>query len=302
MANTTDRRKALKHLALGAAGALTVPGFSAGCQDSLSGNEAAAKIAASTSTAKFRHSVCRWCFQDTPLEAFAEQVKPMGITSIELCNPEEWPILKNHGLTCAVGTVKDLSLTDGYNQPELHAELNRKYMDLADKAADFGLEKIIVFSGNRKGLDDVTGMENCAAGLDALVKHAEKRGIMVVMELLNSKVDHIGYQCDKTPWGAALVEKIGSPNFKLLYDIYHMQIMEGDVIRTITDYKDYIAHFHTAGVPGRHEIDETQELFYPAIMRAIAANGFTGYVAQEFIPTAAEPFASLKKSVEICSV
>jgi hydroxypyruvate isomerase len=298
MARTTDRRQALKHLTLGAAGALAIPGFTSSCQ----GENASSNVNLAAGKTPFRHSVCRWCFQDTPLEAFAEQVKPMGITSIELCHPDEWPVLKNHGLTCAVGTVKDLSLTDGYNQPELHAALNKKYMDLAEKAADFGIEKIIVFSGNRKGLDDVTGMENCAVGLDPLVKHAEKLGIMVVMELLNSKVDHIGYQCDKTPWGAALVEKIGSPNFKLLYDIYHMQIMEGDVIRTITDYKEHIAHFHTAGVPGRHEIDETQELYYPAIMRAIAENGFTGFVAQEFIPTAAKPFESLRKSIEICSV
>lgn len=299
MAKHTDRRKALKHLTLGAAGALTIPGFTTSCQSSLSEKEKPTPV---TSSANFKHSVCRWCFQDTPLEAFAERVKPMGISSIELCTPDEWPILKNHGLTCAVGTVKDLSLTDGYNQPELHAALNKKYMDLANKAADFGIEKIIVFSGNRKGLDDATGLENCAVGLDPLIKHAEKLGIMVVMELLNSKVDHIDYQCDKTPWGAALVDKVGSPNFKLLYDIYHMQIMEGDVIRTITDYKDHIAHYHTAGVPGRHEIDESQELYYPAIMKAIADNGFDGFVAQEFIPVAPEPFESLKKSVEICTV
>lgn len=300
MANITDRRQALKHLAVGAAGALTIPGFTNSCQTENSSSKTNSN--ATGSETPFRHSVCRWCFQDTPLEAFAEQVKPMGITSIELCNPDEWPILKNHGPTRAVGTIKGVSLTDGYNQPELHADLNKKYMDLAQKAADSGIEKIIVFSGNRKGLDDETGLENCAVGLDPLVKHAEKLGITVVMELLNSKVDHIGYQCDKTPWGAALVEKVGSPNFKLLYDIYHMQIMEGDVIRTITDYKDHIAHFHTAGVPGRHEIDETQELFYPAIMRAIVENGFTGFVAQEFIPASAEPFESLKKSIEICSV
>lgn len=226
----------------------------------------------------------------------------MGITSIELTTPDEWPVLQRYGLTCAVGTLADASLTDGYNQPALHERLNKKYIELVKAAATNGIPNIIVFSGNRKGLADDLGLEYCAQGLDELVKFAEKQGVTVIMELLNSKVDHHDYQCDHTPWGAALVEKIGSSNFKLLYDIYHMQIMEGDVIATITRYKDHIAHYHTAGVPGRNEIDETQELYYPAIMRAIAGNGFKGYVAQEFIPKAADKMASLRRGIEICSV
>jgi hydroxypyruvate isomerase len=236
------------------------------------------------------------------LEELCEQVKPIGITSIELTTPAEWPTLKRHGLTCAVGTLPDASLTDGYNQPLLHERLNKKYIELVKAAADHGIPNIIVFSGNRKGLDDGMGIEYCAKGLDALVKFAEKQGVMVIMELLNSKVDHHDYQCDHTPWGVSLVEKVGSPHFKLLYDIYHMQIMEGDVIATITKYKDHIAHFHTGGVPGRNEIDETQELYYPAIMRAIADNGFKGYVAQEFIPKGKDKMASLRRGVEICTV
>ncbi len=299
MANITDRRKALKHLTLGAAGAFALPGFTSSCSSENSSNSSENSNPVET---PFQHSVCRWCYSGMPLEALAEQVKPMGISSIELTTPEEWPILQKYGLTCAVGTLPDASLTDGYSHTEFHASLNEKYLKLVQAAAENGIPNIIVFSGNRRGLDDRTGLENCAQGLDEVVKFAEKQGIMVVMELLNSKVDHTDYQCDHTPWGAELVEKIGSPNFKLLYDIYHMQIMEGDVIATITKYKDHIAHFHTAGVPGRNEIDETQELYYPAIMRAIAENGFTGYVAQEFLPKVEDKMAALRKGVEICSV
>ena len=164
------------------------------------------------------------------------------------------------------------------------------------------MENLICFSGNRNGLDDETGLDNCAVGLEPLVKLAERHGIVLHMELLNSKVDHEDYQCDHTPWGVRLSEKLGSPNFKLLYDIYHMQIMEGDIIRTIRDYSDYIAHYHTGGVPGRREINDTQELNYPAIMKAIVDTGFEGYVAQEFIPSYDDKLAALKEGVMICDV
>lgn len=292
MKKSTSRRQAMKNIALSAASTLTLPSIVQSKSDHL----------AQPSSASFHHSVCRWCYGHMKLEELCEQVKPMGITSIELTTPAEWPTLQRYGLTCAVGTLPDASLTDGYNQPALHDRLNKKYLDLVKAAADNGIPNVIVFSGNRKGLPDELGIEHCARGLEELVKFAEKHGVMIIMELLNSKVDHHDYQCDHTPWGVSLVEKVGSPNFKLLYDIYHMQIMEGDVIATISKYKDYIAHFHTGGVPGRNEIDETQELYYPAIMRAIANNGFTGYVAQEFIPKAADKLASLRRGVEICSV
>jgi hydroxypyruvate isomerase len=293
MKNTHTRRSALKNMAL-AAGAVTLPVMKAAANTSFSSPALAAT--------PFRHSVCRWCFGKIPLEELCEKVKPMGISSIELTTPEEWKTLKNYGLTCAVGTETWASLTHGYNEPGLHKKLNERYMELVKKAAEAGIPNVIVFSGNRKGISDAIGLEHCATGLDPLVKFAEKQGVTIIMELLNSRVDHYDYQCDHTAWGVALVEKIGSQRFKLLYDIYHMQIMEGDVIATIRNHVDYIGHFHTAGVPGRNEIDDTQELYYPAIMKAIAGTGFSGFVAQEFIPKAADGLASLKKAVDICSV
>ena len=178
----------------------------------------------------------------------------------------------------------------------------KEYSTEIPKAADAGLKNVICFSGNANGLSSAQGLENCARGLEPVMKVAAKYNITVCMELLNSKVDHKDYQCDHTEWGVALCEKLGSPNFKLLYDIYHMQIMEGDVIATIRKYKNYIAHYHTGGVPGRHEIDNTQELYYPAIMRAIVETGFKGFVAQEFIPSASDKLDSLRKSIAICDV
>lgn len=255
-----------------------------------------------TQKAEFGHSVCRWCYQSIPLEEFADKVKDLGMQSIELLQPNEWPIVQKRGLTCAVATGSFASLTDGFNKVENHEKLFQPYMDLISQAADAGIPHVICFSGNRNGLDDQQGLENCAVGLDKLVKHAEQAGVVVVMELLNSKVDHKDYQCDHTDWGVQLVEKLGSPNFKLLYDIYHMQIMEGDIIATIRKNKDYIAHFHTGGVPGRNEISDAQELNYAAIMRAITETGFKGYVAQEFIPTYEDPIAALKEGITICSV
>ena len=252
--------------------------------------------------APFHHSVCKWCFGDLPLEAMAEKVKDMGITSIELVGVDDWAVLKKHGLTCAIGNAPFISLTDGFNDINNHAKYHSMFPDLLKKAADAGIPNIIVFSGNRRGKSDVEGMENCAKGLDPIVKQAEKLGVTIVMELLNSKVNHKDYQCDHTEWGVQLMEKVGNTNLKLLYDIYHMQIMEGDVIATINKYNKYFGHYHTAGVPGRHEIDENQELNYHGIMKAIAATGFKGYVAQEFIPIAQDKLGSLRKAVEICDV
>ncbi|MEM8524890.1 MAG: TIM barrel protein [Bacteroidota bacterium] len=248
------------------------------------------------------HSVCRWCYNDIPLEKLCEGAQDIGIKSIELTVPSEWDLLKKHNLTCALGTHDKASLTEGFNNPKFHAALQETYIKLIDQAADGGIETIIVFSGNRGEISDEQGIENCAVGLDKVVKHAEQRDIQVVMELLNSKVNHPDYQCDKTPWGAALVDKLGSSNFKLLYDIYHMQIMEGDIIATIRKYKDYIGHYHTGGVPGRNEINLNQELNYPAIMKAIVETDYKGFVAQEFIPTYEDQLAALKEGVMICDV
>ncbi len=293
------RRHWLSRTATGLAGMFAVPfsAFLAKAETPLS-----ICLSANKTRRTFRHSLCRWTFRSVPLDELCARVKPLGIASIELTTPDEWPVLRKHGLTCAVATHRKASLTRGFNNPKYHAELQATYRRLIDQAADAGIGQVIVFSGNRDGMSDEAGLENCARGLEPLVRQAEKRGMRLIMELLNSKVDHKGYQCDHTSWGVALVDKIGSDHFKLLYDIYHMQIMEGDIIATITRYKDYIAHYHTAGVPGRHEIDDTQELNYPAIMRAIADTGFDGYVAQEFIPTGPHPFRSLADAIRRCSV
>ena len=231
--------------------------------------------------------------------------RELKLDSVELLERDEWPIARGHGLTCAMGYAPvpepRTRLTRGFNRVEHHAWLLPAYERAIPLAAASRIPNLICFSGNRDGLDDEEGLANCARGLQALLPAAERHGVTICMELLNSKVDHPDYQCDRTPWGVALVKRLGSERFKLLYDIYHMQIMEGDVIRTIRDNHQYIGHYHTAGVPGRHEIDASQELNYRAIMRAIADTGFTGYVAQEFIPTR-DPRTSLAEAVEICRV
>lgn len=248
----------------------------------------------------FRHSVCRWCYGKIPLEELARAAKDIGLDSVELLGPEEWPVVQRHGLTCAManGTT---TIPRGFNRLENHAAYVPSMIERIHAVAAAGLPNVIVFSGNRDGMSDEQGLENCVAGLKQIVGEAEKQRVTVCMELLNSKVNHKDYMCDRTAWGAELVKRVGSERFKLLYDIYHMQIMEGDVIRTIQENRDYIGHFHTGGNPGRNEIDETQELFYPAIMRAIKATGFTGFVGQEFIPKR-DPLTSLRAAVKLCSV
>jgi hydroxypyruvate isomerase len=277
------------------------PGACAGAQ-SAAGDGA---VAAGGGTARFRHSVTRWPFKQIPLAELARAAKGMGIASVELLEPAEYATVRAEGLACAVGYAPagdpGTRLTRGFNREAHHEWLVPGYEEGIRLAAAAGVPNVICFSGNRAGVGDAAGLAACAAGLRALMPAAERHGVTLCMELLNSKVDHADYQCDRTPWGVALVERVGSPRFKLLYDIYHMQIMEGDVIRTIRDHHAHIAHFHTAGVPGRHEIDGSQELHYPAIMRAIAEVGFTGYVAQEFMPTR-DPLAALAEAVRICSV
>ncbi len=251
---------------------------------------------------KINHSVCQWCYNDIPLEQLCEAAKAIGIKSIDLLNSSQWSTAAKFGLTCAMAYANDWGLQRGFNDLTLHEQLLKDYTANIPKAAEAGLKNVICFSGNAKGLSSEQGLENCARGLEPVMKVAAKYNMTVSMELLNSKVDHKDYQCDHTLWGVALCEKLGSPNFKLLYDIYHMQVMEGDVIATIKKYINYISHFHTGGVPGRHEIDETQELYYPAIMKAIVDTGFKGYVAQEFIPSKTDKLASLKSAIAICDI
>jgi hydroxypyruvate isomerase len=249
---------------------------------------------------KIKQSVCRWCYGDIPLEKLCAEAKRIGYKSVELVTPAEFPMVKEAGLTCAMLSGA-CEIGNCFNRKENHARLEKALREHIEFAAANGLPNVICFSGNRQGMADDEGLENCAIGLKRVVGFAEDKNVTICMELLNSKVNHADYMCDRTPWGVALVKKVGSPRFKLLYDIYHMQIMEGDVIRTIQESKEYIGHYHTGGNPGRHEIDETQELYYPAIMRAILDTGFNGYVAQEFIP-ARDPLASLKQGFEICDV
>jgi hydroxypyruvate isomerase len=246
-----------------------------------------------------KQSVCRWCYSRIPLDKLAAEAARIGYKSIELLSPEEFKVVKPLGLTCAM--LRCQSITEGLNRTQYHARIEAELRTNIEFAAAENLPNVICMSGNRNGLADDEGLKNCAAGLKRVVGFAEEKRVTICMELLNSRVNHRDYMGDRMRWGVDLVKLVGSPRFKLLYDIYHMQIMEGDVIRTIRDNKDHIAHYHTGGVPGRHEIDETQELNYPAIVRAILETGYQGYLGQEYIP-AREPLASLAQGFRICDV
>jgi hydroxypyruvate isomerase len=258
-----------------------------------------------------QHSACKWCYPKVSLDDLCQAGKSMGLTSIDLVDPPDFPILKKHGLTTAMVSFPTIagpngeqvgSIPHGFNNPAYHELLVQAYTPLIEASAAFGAKHVICFSGNRNGMDAETGLKNCTTGLKKLLPVAEKHGITLVMELLNSKVNHKDYMCDTTTWGIELCKQLGSERFKLLYDIYHMQIMEGDVITNIRNNHQYYAHYHTGGVPGRNEIDESQELHYPAIIRAIVETGYKGHVAQEFLPKRPDALASLKQAVGICDV
>ena len=297
MSNKFSRRSVLRNLAASAA-AISTGAF-------LPGTLHASEIEESLSELKLKgrinHSVCKWCYPKISLEDLCKACKKIGLSSIELLVPDEWPMLKKYDLTCAMPWGADLGLLKGFNDPTLHDELVTRYEAMIPRVANAGLKQIICFSGARNGISDEQGLENCAKGLKRLMPVAEKHKVIISMELLNSK-ETKDYQCDHTSWGVELVKMVGSDQFKLLYDIYHMQMMEGDIIATIKAAHPYISHYHTAGVPGRNEIDDTQELYYPAIMKAIVATGYKGFVGQEFIPKSADALASLKKGVQICDV
>ena len=269
------------------------------------GGAAAATRAAPASAAparggRVKQSVCAWCFGGMKLEDLCTMAKGFGIGSVELLDVEQLRVPASLGMTCAVANGPG-GITKGWNRMEHHDDLVRKSEDLLPRIAAAGVPQMIVFSGNRAGLPDVDGIRNCAAGLKRIMPLAEKTGVTVIMELLNSKVDHKDYQCDRTAWGVELCKAVGSDRFRLLYDIYHMQIMEGDVIRTIREHSRYINHYHTAGNPGRSNLDDTQELNYRGICEAIVATGFTGWIAQEFTPRG-DAAEALGKAVRICDV
>jgi len=293
-----NRRNAIKTIALGS-GALAMPKV-----ELMTTEEEYAPL-----KGNINHSVCQWCFNDIPLETLAQEAQKMGLVGIDLIGAEGWDTLKKYKLTSTMcyGDMEGIStrnLTNGWCDLQFHEDLIKHYKRFIPMVSEAGWTNLICFSGNRRGIDDKTGLENCVKGLKEILPLAAQHGVVLHMELLNSKVNHTDYMCDNSPWGVALCEALNSDNFKLLYDIYHMQIMEGDVIRTIKENQKHYGHFHTAGVPGRNEIDESQELYYPAIMEAIVATGFQGYVAQEFIPKdkTEKGLKSLADAVRRCDV
>ena len=292
MATPITRRSALGRVAGGAA-------FLSASIASLAERLEAASVQVK---GRVRHSVCKWCYPKVSLDDLCREGKAFGLTSVELLEVKDFETLKKHDMVCAMVSGVPGGITTGLNRLENHDRIAAFFEDTAPKVAAAGFQNIICFSGNRGGMSDEQGLDNCAIGLKRIVSICEKNKVVAVMELLNSKVNHPDYMCDHTTWGVELCKRVGSEHFKLLYDIYHMQIMEGDMIATIRKFHPFIAHYHTGGVPGRHEIDETQEINYPAVMKAIVETGFKGHVAQEFVPARPDVLASLKQGVTICDV
>jgi hydroxypyruvate isomerase len=295
----STRRDALKNLAAGTAAAASAPFITSFTTKKSNPDTLNLK-------GNINHSVCQWTYNFLSLDELCVEVKKMGLGAIDLIGPKDWPTLKKHGLYCSMCyTAGKNSLTDGWNNPAFHPQLVKDYSEAIPLVAAAGYKNLICFSGNRRGMDDETGMKNMTEGIKQIIGLAEKNGVIIQIEVFNSKVDHKDYMGDKSAWAVELCKRIGSPNFKILYDIYHMQINEGDVIRTIRNNHTYFGHYHTAGVPGRNEINDHQELYYPAIMNAILKTGYTGYVAQEFLPTATtreEKIAALKDAIKRCDV
>tara|TARA_A100000164_G_scaffold213929_1_gene189608 strand:+ start:51 stop:941 length:891 start_codon:yes stop_codon:yes gene_type:complete len=290
-----NRRNAIKGLAAGTSAAF----FSNSMINSINAKE---KMNNLKLKGNIKQSVCSWCFPMLSLEELAIEGKRMGLMGIDLVNPKGFSTLKKHGLESTLSTPEKYSLSEGWNKKENHNGLIETYSKVIDVVADAGYKSLFCASGNTFGMDIEIGIKNCEIGIKKILSKAEKRNVTLVMELLNSKVNHPDYMLDKSEIGIELSKKIGSENFKLLYDIYHMQIMEGDIISTIKKNHQYFGHYHTAGVPGRNELDENQELYYPAIMDAILSTGFTGYVAQEFMPKGKDPMKSLEDAVILCDV
>lgn len=298
MNSPMSRRTAIRKAAVGVAAVAVTSTFSS--------RVAAEEAVVAKLKGRINHSACRWCYSKIPLDDLCKAGKEMGLVAIDLLNPNEFETVKKHGLVCSMvfnPTIDGLGgISKAWNRVEHHDKLVQAYEQRIKETADAGYERLICFSGNRAGLDDAQGLENCAIGLKRILPLAEERKITICMELLNSKRTHKDYQCDHTAWGVELVKRISSERFKLLYDIFHMQIMDGDICDTIKENHQYFDHYHTGGVPGRGEIDETQELNYPAIMKAIVATGFKGFVGQEFVPKRPDALASLKQGVQICDV
>jgi hydroxypyruvate isomerase len=252
------------------------------------------------SASRFKQSISRWCYGRIPLDDLCETAKGIGYQSVELLDQNDWAAVKSHGLVCAMANGFG-TIPVGFNRPDHHDKLVADAEAMMPRAAAAGVPNIVCFSGNRAGLSDGEGIANCIAGFKRVTPAAERHGVTLCLEVLNSKVDHKDYQADHTAWAAQVIEGVASPRLRILYDIYHMQIMEGDVVRTIRTFYPLIGHFHTGGVPGRNEIDETQELNYRRVMQAIADLGYSGFVAQEFVPTG-DPVAAMRRAYQICNV
>ncbi|WP_202617480.1 hydroxypyruvate isomerase family protein [Roseimaritima sediminicola] len=248
---------------------------------------------------RLNQAVCGWCYEHLPLDTLAAEVAARGMAGIDLLEPAQFETVKQHGLICTMVTSHPLE--EGLCDPQYHAMCLEKLTASIEATAAEGWPNVICFTGNARGIDRETGMRNCITALEKILPLAESRGVTLVMELLNSRVDHPDYMCDRSEWGVELVRRVGSKHFRLLFDVYHMQIMEGDIIRTIEQHHEAFGHYHTAGNPGRHELDEHQELRYPAIARAIADTGFAGYLAHEFVAKG-DPLAALSDAVRQCTV
>ena len=294
------RRSLLKTAAVSATGFI-LP--SLGASKAVSAAEKGAETVEAVETyvpkGKIRQSVSKWCFGKYPLDEFCRICKKLGMPGIDLLDPDAWDLMLKNDMIVTMGNVPGASIPVGFNKLQNHDKLVEAYERVIPLAAEKKVPNLICFSGNREGTSDEEGIENCVIGLKRVLPSAEKHGVTLQMELLNAR-GHKDYHCDHTKWGAEIARKIGSERFKLLYDIFHMQIMEGNIIDTIKEYKDVIGHYHTAGVPGRKDLDEHQELFYPPIMRAILATGFTGFVAHEFHPKS--DLQSLRQAIEVCDV
>lgn len=289
------RREVIKKITLGS---FLLPGLSSFTTFEEQHNNAHA----ASLKGNINQSVCRWIFDELSIEELCLMVKSLGIFAIDLVEPKDFEVLKKHGIYSSMCTGAHISLTEGWNDPKNHEVLIKNYMKHIDLVADAGYHNLICFSGNRNGMSNEEGLRNCVNGLKQIMPYAEQRGVIIQMELFNSKVNHPDYMADSSNWGIELCKALGSDHFKLLYDIYHMQIMEGNIIATIATNHKYFGHYHTAGVPGRNEIDDTQELFYPAIMKAILATGYKGYVGQEFIAVSKDKKKALENGIKICDI
>jgi hydroxypyruvate isomerase len=254
---------------------------------------------------RINQSVVHWCFNPMEVETLAREAAAMGLKSVELVDPKYWPMLKQHGLICAISSSH--GFVKGFNHVENHAECLEKLMRSIDATSAAGWPSVITFSGMREGISEEEGLKNTVDGMKKVIGHAEKKKVNLCIEMLNSRVDiemkgHPDYQCDTIEWAAEVCKRVGSPRMKILFDIYHVQIMQGDVITRIKQFKDYIGHYHTAGVPGRNELDNRQEINYPPIMQAIVDTGYEGYVGQEFIPRESDKIASLRNAAKLCDV